>query len=421
MSKFVVIDDIEKEASPLIRALSERDKSVLYFKGTEKELPDKPLMGIRVVFLDTKLEGMDGQPTATVVSSLMNILRKIISKKNGPYLIFAWTKHDHLLKAFEKQLDERGADVPKPYFLTNMEKVECMKDDDEIDYDIVSLKLEEKLTEEPIFNFIINWEKMVSDSGSEVTSLISSMVTDNDRDKWKKELNRILFHLAKACSGKTLDRETVKISQSAMKALNSVLIDSIEKQVWKMNIEYINLPESKKIHAKTKAIINTKIHIRELEEVDEKITLGTICLIEEYSDLKKYCDYLPENMESFQKDFFDSMPELAYLKPFVLEITPMCDYSQDKMKVNRFLLGLKVAVTQDNKLKKHAHFLYQTPLLSLDNDLCSLVFNFHYLITIKEIDLESLNPKYQLRIDILNDVQNHFSGHISRPGVMALR
>jgi hypothetical protein len=114
------------------------------------------------------------------------------------------------------------------------------------------------------------------------------------------------------------------------------------------------------------------------------------------------------------------MPDLAFVKPCILEITPMCDYVQEKCKASRFLIGLIVSDGQVKK-KKNADFLYQTPFLSLDNNLCSLVINFYYLISIKNVELSSLKPKYQLRIGILSDVQHKFSSHISRPGVMELR
>ena len=418
--KVVVVDNDDDEASALIRTLSERDTPVLYYKGRKNELPENPITGVRIVFLDMKLEGMERQEPETIVSSLMGLLKKIVSSRNGPYLIFAWTKHDDLLKEFRKQLEERGSDIPKPYFLANMEKNECMIDG-KLDYEKVSSKLVEKLSELPVFGFLTKWEKTVGDSRSEVISLISSMVKDSDVKKWRNELGRILYQIAKAHSGKTLEEETERITHSAMNVMNSILKDCIEKRVRLTDEEFLECPACKEISEEIKAIINTRIHVRDLEEAKAVTAPGNLYILENFANLQKYVDYLPADMNSFVKQFLNSTQNLERIATCMLEITPMCDYAQGKWKAARLLIGLIVPMAMKDRIKKSAGFLYQTPLLSLNGNLCYLIFNSYYMTGAQFNKLNNLEPDYQLRIDLLSDIQSKLSSHISRRGVIELR
>ena len=414
----MVIDDKEDEASALIRALSERDIPVLYFKGREKELPRNPLTGIRVVFLDMKLEGMERQEPETIASSLMQLLKKAISNVNGPYLIFAWTKHEDVLKVFQEQLGTRGLDVPKPCFLVNMEKTACMSDG-KLDYATVSNQLGEKLGELPLFKFLTKWERTVADSQSEVISLVSSMVEGGDVATWKDELGKILYQIADAQSGRALEEKDETISHSAMKALDSILRDCIEKRVSLIDEEFLERPANVEINDDIKATINTRINLRDLQTANAGTAPGNLYILRDFEHLREYLDYLSEDIDSFKKGYFNSMDGLEGLKFCMLEITPICDYACRKWRASRLLVGFLVPAALEKKIKD-ADFLYTTPLFSLEGHTCYLVFNFYYMALVQFNKLNDFAPRYQVRIDLLSDIQSKFSAHISRRGVVKL-
>ena len=101
--RVVVIDDNKKEAYPLIETLSKKGIPSTYFSSEIEQLPDKPLSGIRIVFLDIEL-GTIGQPDETKISTAIGILNRIISSDNGPYMIIGWTKHADLLKKLKTKI-----------------------------------------------------------------------------------------------------------------------------------------------------------------------------------------------------------------------------------------------------------------------------------------------------------------------------
>ena len=50
--RIAVIDDLWKEAKPLLSILSKNGAPFLYYDGDVRELPKKPIAGLRFLFLD---------------------------------------------------------------------------------------------------------------------------------------------------------------------------------------------------------------------------------------------------------------------------------------------------------------------------------------------------------------------------------
>ena len=116
--RVVIVDDEFREALPLIRTLSQRRVAVTFFRGRLEDLPSEPFKDVRIVFLDIVLEGLEGADDKTKISALMNVVKKIISKENGPFVLAIWTKHPELTEKLQNALKKEGF-----YTLTvNLEK-----------------------------------------------------------------------------------------------------------------------------------------------------------------------------------------------------------------------------------------------------------------------------------------------------------
>lgn len=416
--KVVVIDDLDQEASDLIRALSARDIPVLYYSGNENELPKNPATGVRIVFLDMRLAGMERQEPETIASSLMQVLKKTISKINGPYLIFAWTKHGELLRVFREQLASRGTDVPKPFFLLDMEKTACMSGE-KLDYGKVSSQLSAKLGGWPILRFLTMWERTVAESTHEVTSLVSSMVESTDLEAWNIELGKILYQIAKAELGAVLKDTPEAVDNSAMRALDSLLSDCIENRVDMINEKLLKCPTNEEISDDIKAKINTRINLKDLQNSKACITPGNLYVLRDFAHLGEFFDYLPSSVDDFKKESLTSIEGLDDIKLCMIEITPTCDHACKKWKASRLLAGFLLPYTLE-KRAKDADFVYETPVLSIEGGPYCLVFNFHYSVSTRFNKLEGFAAKYQIRTNMLSDIQSKFAAHISRRGVVKL-
>jgi len=363
-----------------------------------------------------KLKGMDTQSDETIVSSLMSILKKVVSSNNGPYLIFAWTQHSETLKTFEKHLSERGKDVPQPCFIVDMEKSECF-DGKKIDYAKVSEKLTKELGDLPVFDFLIDWEKTIGDSSSEVINLLNSMVKKSGKETWANETEKILYCMAKEDSGKHLG-ETIKLDDSASNVLNSLLNDYIERRAASKDL-LKDPSEPPTISDETKAIINTTVHVRHLDNSSGTPAPGNLYILN-FADLKKFFEFIPEDENTFKRSFFESTTDLEQIKLCMLEITPICDYTYKKWKCNRFLIGIIVPKAEIDKIWSKTNYLHKTPMLYLEDSPCYIVFDFHYLAGTKFKKLAGLEPNYQFRMDLLSYIQSEMSKHITRPGLFSM-
>ncbi len=82
--------------------------------------PEEPLEGIRFVFLDMRFSAVTD--SRSINTYLFTLLRSAISIKNGPYILFIWSKHDNeYLEEFKKEIFN-VKEIPKPYLIINMEK-----------------------------------------------------------------------------------------------------------------------------------------------------------------------------------------------------------------------------------------------------------------------------------------------------------
>jgi len=85
-------------------------------QGKPKGSAGKTYCRRQASFLDFVL-GTDGQSDKNKISALMGVVKGIVARDNGPYVIFAWTKHnqpqDDLFGAFKKAI-MNDKDFPSP-------------------------------------------------------------------------------------------------------------------------------------------------------------------------------------------------------------------------------------------------------------------------------------------------------------------
>lgn len=266
----LVLDDKIDEALPLIQALSKQKVPVIYYDGLFRNLPKTPLNGIRVVFSDMKYTEVNDD--RNTVTKLIQILKTIISKDNGPYILIVWSKHDaEYLQDFKNLLSEQN-DMAQPVFVLNMEKskyfetvpsdnLEQSKSLDEICSTIENLqianpediiikikdilkqdeptlkkrlihgglgKIEKKLKLEldkaGVFNLFFIWESLVNTSSYQTINHISSLNVINE--KWNENTEALLSRIAEATLGRKNVKTNKDLVRGSLLALADMLIEN---------------------------------------------------------------------------------------------------------------------------------------------------------------------------------------------------
>jgi hypothetical protein len=415
----VIVDDQIDEALPLMKALSKTGISFKYFNGKAEELPDGPLDNVRIVFLDIELEGMKGViADKTKLSALSSVISKIVTTKCKPYIIIAWTKHQELVSDLNNYLKELS-----PLFTLCIDKSECKTEKDEFDIDKISTELIEKINEFGSFKFFLKWQNIGNKSSGKIINDISSIYPFDDN--WNNNTNKLLAKLAEAYAGKQVDNENVW--KYAMLSFNSLFLDIIESDIFTDNLDNdknMDLPQQPDLDGiNIIGEINRRLHIS--IENNNKPVPGNIYSSIANIGLDK--ENIIESIFNGDRNQFKEFKERENLieesELIHLEVSPFCDYAQNKWKRSRILIGVKWPEKYEGNLKK-ADYIYKTPLFRIDGEidggLYYFVFDIRILTSIEIEELNNVTSIMRIRKELLNDIQTKIAGHINRLGITSL-
>lgn len=288
--KVLIIDDQYEEITPIINALSTKGIFTVYWNGGFETKPNKPMEGIRFVFLDMRFSAITD--SHTINSNLFTLLKSAISIKNGPYILLIWSKHDNeYLEEFKKELNQIK-DIPKPYLIVNMEKnnfIQWEYEKNEV-YDEIAATLEEnyeiknelleilqnnninrtnevirikenvieellesldkKLKEINSLDILLLWERIISISAQKIVNEISSF-SEVDKE-WDNNIKMLIQNLAIANAGKGIEETAKSYIINALFTLNQMLPDEIWNEINEIEIkeeefEFMKIPSITKI------------------------------------------------------------------------------------------------------------------------------------------------------------------------------
>lgn len=412
--KVVVIDDDLQEGLALVKVLSRNDIPAKYFDGvSEEELPPKPLKDVRIIFLDIIL-GTQAQKPKTKVSKAVGALRRIIDfPASAPYILITWTKDKTLIDPVTEKLQ------PRPMVVIDLEKYECKNENNEYDVSVIEKKLIEKCKDFQSWAAFLLWENLVNDCAGEIYKAFTTCYPQ-EKDKWDTNLKGVIHGLAEAVVGKGriedpsfTDKEKLR---NALLGINGVFIDTLESAVQKNDLIEVGKITSTKITDEIKSKINTKIHLAEQGESFSPQT-GNLYIIEK-SSAKKTKKIIKEIVEkNVQKNkgeaILKSNPKLVEL-----DITPRCDYAQDK-GYTRFLSGIMLKGKFSKDCFKSTKFSYRDcPVMTIDGKDRYLLFDFRFFRSLTTGELKK--SKYRIRHELVVDIQSSFSNHINRFGVTTI-
>lgn len=282
----VIIDDRPEEALPIMLALSKNGIACTYFRGyKQNELPTKPIQPVRLVILDLQL--FDGVTDPHIIaSSLIQILKKIISEQNGPYLLLLWSKKENLYADALKEAVKKPINKIVPAFIISLHKLDCLdqerstsnediiisevleelnagfsEDDLEIikatlvskikpKHDIVykakdnviviiEEKIKAELMKAGVFHLFIIWENLVKKSGFDTVYAISNTILMDEL--WEDNMKDIIKRMAKSRTGLNIIDNRRALTES-FTILNNSFVDHLESKLRQIQLpEYIKL------------------------------------------------------------------------------------------------------------------------------------------------------------------------------------
>jgi len=418
--KVVIIDDQPEDVKNLAKALTREKMPFLFFKDLDMDdLPDSPVNNVRLVFLDFDL-GLGGNSPIEKIRLVQARMERIL-EKNTPYILVIWSQHEDQCLDVLKDEFANGFKDFSPIVICSLDKIEIKTLERTPGNDVISHireKLKTQLTSFETINVFLLWESIVNKSCGEIVNDFTKIFEFNAN--WNESIKSFLFRLAKANVG---DQKVKEISseqklQLALETINSALIDSIEKNIkaYGNSISIDVVETSPIITANNLVDINTKLHLLQSDHL-EHFSPGNIY----------YPSFFDEGaLEDVIKNCFDkkAVVEILASKPTVIkvDVTPVCDYSQDK-GYTRLLTGVLVdGKFKTSKKSSTPIFIYDLcPVMKIQTPVY-MIFDFRYIKSIKKdyIKEHFHIPRQKIRSQLLNDVQAGISNHMNRPGIVSV-
>lgn len=419
--RIVIIDDNINEAQPLMNILSKRRIPFNYYSGTRAgDFPVNPNENkFRVLFLDLNIFELS-KDAKTVISSIDGILRAIIPDNPNPYLLIIWSKQS---AEYQTALEQHFIhNIP----LKTPAKIIFLKKGDYFDYvdghwvpqedciERIENDLSANLNTISLLSNLIAWENIIHRKSTETISEFSSFYPIDAN--WDKNSKAIIYRLSKAIVGNDdiVALNDVQKLAKAFISINSFLSDKVETEVEGLtlgniigvNDNNVNIPSS------ITSSINSKLHISTKDFAINNFEQGNIYLLPNQDSLIEKIIW-QKKFKARRQILLDSIPQLIQL-----DITPVCDYSQDKDYV-RTIFGVMLNPEFHVDCKGSEHYYYLTPILQIDGREKFVLFDFRYLRTISKYEITQRNviPLLKLRREICTDIQSQLSNQVNRPGI----
>jgi hypothetical protein len=505
----VVIDDDPNQARPIIDALAKKGIATTYFTGKgENDLPKNPLSNVRLAIVDLQLIDGTGDPH-TIIMSLINKLKQIISSENGPYMILIWSLKKQLYgENFMHQIKNSEHRIV-PVFIASLEKSDCIRRKDNTDsmeiadnvineikarfgeedlkairdsiinniqqdeqfeatpnaIEIIEKSLKSALEKAGVFHLLIIWENLTRKAGYQTVNSVSSTIEYSDL--WESNMRDVFKRMSKAKTGQNTlsDDATLK---SALSTFSGVFSEELEFDIRKLSFpNYIELeskfsiagalngdtikiivyPDRKKW--RVKVLKNERVYLGienvKLENISiladripepEKSFIDS--LVQRYLEIpfrintKLHIEiepaegHMPGNVYRIKVEeerkrvllstYLETVPEDVSNFNFVeLEVSPACDYAQNKMEKSRLLSGL---IYPFGFKIKSGPFYKEAPSVLIGKNKYTMVFNYRFF---KALDVSVAEKRgllwFRIKRELMQDIVAGLSGHVNRPGI----
>lgn len=463
--KVAIFDDSYEDVKNLLKALSKQKIPYVYYQEEDgTDLPETPIDNIRLVFLD--LELVVNSKTVTeqsIVSTIYARLSQVIEPNSNYILVYWSTKQDKYGKAVEDSFNH-GLKEYKPIITISLDKIATKQSSNPVEFIINNIN--EKAPDFKILKVFSFWENLVNNSSGE---LINSFVNFIDKDdSWDDVAKYLLYKLAYAYGGREIIPLTeVEKIKNSFYTLNHTFIDTLESNISKSlngrdkdftDVISTEGDDSFKTIINNKLLIsedtfsgdlpgtfflieneinqqlqsiqqtldktnqNDKIPVEQREAVinkaqlrankeNEKVNLKQAALKTNYNNIIN--SLLRDENRGLHNEIIDKSIKIE------LNISPICDYAQQKMPCCRILPGL--LIEKDYPIEKgNAYNYVSDAVINFSKKDYLLVFDFRYLYSMPNSISRRRISNYKIRQQILADIQVKLGSHVNRAGVLYL-
>ncbi len=439
-SRIIVVDDKEDEGLKITRMLWKAGLSARFIVYNEKDFIENGIQqseGVRVVFMDVILiEANIPEDGPKIFSAVQGLLQKLISSENGPYVLITWSSYDKQAEALFSYLQERMPANQQPTNYKRLNKEEFMG---EKPSDLFA-EVQNCIKDLGVISCLVEWESGVQTAVSGTIQSLGDIALELTRNTRDDAMKQILWTLAKAEAGKTLNENNAVIHLYTI--LSSLLSDRIMNAGFPKGNMCEQLDGSDECEKSGNAWhrgINTMLHL-DFPSAPGLSPGNSYGYPESRYDLLdpklKEDKFLRGHFMCYLNDWSKAeKKELACACQLLLtDITPPCDHAQDKTAWRKYVVATKIPIeylsscyiyNKELKQRNIGHlcgdYLWMTPEFEKEEDgLFAIVFNARFIISLPKAELKDQQPLFRIRQPLLSDMIGWLTRQSSRLGHIAL-
>lgn len=448
-AQICVIDDEPREYRRLLHALNSLGLACVHVRGDKvEELPVETFRDLRLVFLDMHLGTIGGTEARAVTAHTAHVFSRVVSTESAPIVVIVWTKFAGLIASFRDSLFEIFPDFRGRLFFIRLDKPQPPA---RIDIEKLRRDVERELDELHPLPLLWNWDALVQRAACGVTAELCRLATaqaqltsedneEQERTKMLSAVSSVLRLLLKAEAGKTGSPEIA--ASTLLNVLGPLHSDRLENLSPKPELDSaakLLAPDGSATVSTPEEVVNelnTMLLTGASYIGGEAFRPGTIYWMADADGFKGATSFSVEGMamEFCQKEILkdENATKLrewvSASRPVLLEISPACDFAQQKRPIARLVGGFLVPKGRETQIKKRPEEGYSTlrdlggfvkiPALHKEMNWL-LVFSSAVVLSWPEkIAAPFLKPIARLKEPVLSDLRNWLSGQGARLGYL---
>lgn len=430
-ARVAIVDNVYGEVEGLMEALASKGVPVVYYQG-QKKFPKPPLSGIRLLFLDLELDGLEGQSDKAKTATAAANAATLIAPGNGPVVIVLWTKHcgKGVVDQFRSYLKGH---MTNPYFVVCMDKASCQDKAGKFSTSRIKRNLSLKLAGANIIGLHTTWENALFKGSVKLSERVAA-IASADED-WQIVISRMFYKLYKANSEKVELKTLKEQFLSACSLYGAGLLNAINFELSRSSLscgKRFVLKKEKLAgdrEAKLNGMLNAFLYY-DKDRADPNVP-GTVYAVRSGgADIKCgiAADFFVE--KSAQKVIRGKVAKDVRLCKIV--VTPSCDCAQKKefrsgsgKKVktyDRVVWALMVnrsmgAEYIERKYRKARCYLLEG--FAYDGGIYDLLIDLDTL-GFEVLDLKKQSRLFTLTSMVLADVQSKLANQLNRMGIVSV-
>ena len=419
-NRILIVDDVEKDLNQLSDMFYRKGVGCRSFIYDGFTFPEAPLKGVRFAFFDINLK--HANQDSDIYATLKEAITRYISYDNGPFVLVFWSKNTDMIDGFSRFVNRTDDDFKNkihPILFEAIDKSLFIESDNGLEGALDSI------LSKSIVNCLIRFdEEVLAAANQTLNSIIETIPQGNqwgNADEFNKNCQCVFSKIAEATYGLTRAKTNPDsaIRESFIPVFASILLQN-KKTYWNEFLKPLKTatkPSDLKFpNDYSRATLNTIFHVNQCLELFSKEDRGAICPLNEAKKGDAFRTIFGTSYDDWFDGIMDNPTELVKNNSIIIgiEISASCDYSQNKSRTNKYILGVMLPISI--KIKRCDYLL---PIIDIDygDTTYKLVANLNYSF-IEPHNMPFLeNPILVLRKEIMDMIGNKYANHVSRIGI----